>query len=153
MSRGSGMELLLVREPSLAGATRGRLSVDGVFCCWTLEDVIRERPGVDVAVWKVRGQSAIPAGRYQVIITHSPRFGTKLPLLIAVPGFSGVRIHAGNTAADTEGCILVGQTRGSASVGGSRLALAALLDKLRAAEDRGENVWLTIEPPSDTIRA
>lgn len=130
------MELLLKRNPSASGCTTGTLSVDGAFECYTLEDVVR--PNGE----KVYGQTAIPAGRYHVAITMSNRFKTLLPLLEAVPNFEGVRIHPGNTAADTEGCILVGQTQTTNSVGASRAAFAVLLQKMQSATD---DIWITIE--------
>ena len=77
------------------------------WLCWTLEDVVREVPGEPVEAWKIKGDTAIPRGTYAVRVTRSNRFKTDLPLLLNVPGFEGVRIHGGNTAADTEGCILV----------------------------------------------
>lgn len=125
------------------GATMGSLYINGVWECWCLEDVLREVPGRPVAEWKVPGQTAIPAGRYRITVTHSPRFGRPMPLLHDVPGFSGVRIHAGNTATDTEGCILPGRSRGRASVYESRMAYEALLAKIRIA---GE-AWIDIENP------
>ena len=77
------------------------------WLCWTLEDVVREVPGEPVEAWKVKGQTAIPRGTYAVRVTRSSRFKADLPILLNVPGFEGIRIHGGNTAADTEGCILV----------------------------------------------
>ena len=130
------MTLTLQREPSENGCTIGRLFVDGRSECWTLEDVVRPV--------KVPGQTAIPAGRYAVTITRSQRFGRMLPLLLNVPGFSGVRIHAGNTAADTEGCILVGQQRGLQSIQQSKLALAHLQPQIAGALARGEAVFVDI---------
>lgn len=140
------MNLRLVREPSRAGATLGVLFVNGHFECFTVEDEIREN-GEPVATWKVRGKTAIPAGRYQVVITESARFKRRLPLLESVPGFSGVRIHVGNTAADSEGCILPGRSRGYGCVGESRVAFGQLFTKLDTALGRGEVVTLTIENP------
>jgi hypothetical protein len=131
------MELQLARVLSPVDCTIGRLSVDGLFECWTLEDVVRLGT-------KVFGQTAIPAGRYRVDITRSQRFGRMLPILLAVPGFEGVRIHSGNTAADTEGCILVGQDKEHNSIVGSRLALAALQPKIAGALARAQDVWITI---------
>lgn len=131
------MELELLREPSRDGCTIGRLAVDGAFCCWTLEDVVRDGP-------KVQGETAIPAGRYRVSITKSKRFGVMLPLIENVPGFEGVRIHAGNTAADTDGCVLVGQSRGVRSILGSRAALGELQGRLARALASGDRVWITV---------
>jgi Family of unknown function (DUF5675) len=114
--------LRLVREPSNAGATFGSLYINDVWACWTLEDVIREptpwlraiefdKVDAWVRTWKVPKATAIPSGRYGVALTQSARFKMKLPELLHVPGFSGIRIHSGNTDADTEGCILVGMSR------------------------------------------
>lgn len=121
------MKLVLQRLPSTPACTIGSLSVDGVFVCYTLEDVVRQGP-------KVYGATAIPAGTYPVVITQSPRFKRPLPLLLNVPGFEGVRIHPGNTAADTEGCILVGRQLGPSAVLESRLAFNALFEMLKAAK-------------------
>jgi hypothetical protein len=142
------MQLRLERESSRAGSTLGRLSVDGCFECYTLEDVIRERAGVPVRDWKVKGATAIPAGRYRVILTKSPKFGRVLPELVDVPGFTAIRIHSGNRVTDTEGCPLVGQTRGLGFVGRSRAAEQALVDKLKAAD--GE-IWITVENPAADV--
>lgn len=131
------MELRLQRDPSDAVATVGRLFVDGAFECFTLEDVVRLGP-------KVPGRTAIPAGRYRVDLTFSPHFQRILPLVVDVPGFDGIRIHAGNTAADTEGCILVGQGRAMDSITSSRLALAALQPKIGGALARGAAVFLDV---------
>jgi hypothetical protein len=120
--------------------TIGKLIVDDVYECLTLEDVYR---GDDPAA-KVKGQTAIPCGVYEVIISWSPRFQVDMPLLLNVPGFSGVRIHTGNTDKDTAGCILVGHTRGPDQILGSRVAYEQLFGKLRAARERGEHVELTI---------
>lgn len=131
------MNLLLQREPSASGCTIGRLAIDGVFACWTLEDVVR--PGR-----KLAHETAIPAGRYAIVMYRSPRFGCVVPRLVAVPDFDAIEIHAGNTAADTSGCILVGQTRGANEILGSRRALAALQPRIATAIARGELVHLTI---------
>ncbi len=138
------MNLRLIREPSRLGATMGVLFVDGRFECFVLEDSIRERPGVPVEDWKVPGDTAIPAGRYQVVITQSPRFGRRLPLLLDVPGFEGIRIHAGNRSADTEGCILPGRSRGDGMVMESRMAFERLYEQIRRATG---DVWIDIENP------
>lgn len=135
------MKLTLLREPSTADATFGVLFVDGRFECFTLEDVIREGP-------KVYGATAIPEGSYRIIVNQSPRFRRRLPLLLSVPGFEGIRIHPGNHPRETEGCILVGLRRSVASseVLESRLAFNPLLEKLEAGCAAGE-VWITIINP------
>ena len=128
------MELKLVRNSSIQGATTGRLSVDGTHECYTCEDVVREV--------KVPGKTAIPPGTYNVIINYSNRFKRQMPLLLEVPNFSGIRIHPGNTAEDTEGCILVGQTMSVNSVGASRKAYTKLFEKMLLAT---EPITITIE--------
>jgi Family of unknown function (DUF5675) len=141
------MTLRLVREPSSAGATLGVLFVNGRFECFTLEDQIRERAGEPVHAWKVPAQTAIPAGRYQIVVTESVRFKRPLPLLIGVPGFAGIRVHPGNRISDTEGCILPGLTRSSVAVGQSRAAFDLLFAKIRRALAAGEQVWIRIDNP------
>jgi len=100
------MEMTLIREASKNGRTFGSLAVGGAFECYTMEDEVRP------AGEKVPGRTAIPAGRYEVKMTHSPRFGKIMPLVCDVPKFEGIRIHVGNTETDTEGCLLVGLVRG-----------------------------------------
>lgn len=132
------MRLELRRVECGATCTIGWLYVDGVLECFTLEDTVRAR-GV-----KVPGETAIPPGVYPVSITYSPRFGVDLPLLTGVDNFVGIRIHPGNTAADTEGCLLVGQTRGVNSIGNSRAAFQKLMPKLLAAKARGEAITIKV---------
>lgn len=69
------MNIVLQRRPSVGGATIGELTVDGVRICFSLEDEIREVEGQPVSEWKVKGATAIPAGRYRITLEHSPRFG------------------------------------------------------------------------------
>ena len=136
------MTLRLVREPTTDGATFGVLFVDGHYSCFALEDAVREQAGQPVSAWKVPGQTSIPAGRYRVIVTPSVRFKQPLPLLLDVPGFEGVRIHAGNTIADTEGCILVGADRDASRVLQSRVAFGRLFEQIRTAPG---DIWIGIE--------
>lgn len=128
------MKLTLKRGKSSDKSTIGELFVDGKFECYILEDVVREKPGVPVSEWKIKGKTAIPVGRYDVAITMSPKYGRMMPLLVNVPGYEGIRIHSGNVAEDTEGCLLTGKTKGIDSVGGSRDAFQSLFDKLKNAK-------------------
>lgn len=138
------MNITLTRRQSANDCTIGAITIDGRHICHTLEDVVREVPGQPVEAWKIKGHTAIPRGTYQVAVTISPRFGIELPLLQNVPGFSGIRIHTGNTAAHTEGCIIPGLTAASTSVGQSKAAFDKLFSMIRAAIARGEKVLITI---------
>ncbi len=147
------MNLTLHRTVLVDGHTPGELTVDGEHFSWTLEDTVREELGAAGAYFwrrrmKVAGQTAIPAGRYEVVLSHSARFGRVLPLLLSVPDFEGVRIHGGNTAADTEGCILLGRDRDLAAGRVSDCAPAVdRLVELLAAATRRSKVWLEIRNP------
>jgi hypothetical protein len=136
------MELIVRRHASDDACTLGELLVDGEHECWTLEDPIREQPGVPVSQWKIPGQTAIPAGAYNVTITYSPHFGRNMPLVNDVPGFSGVRIHTGNAASDTDGCLLVGETLGVDAIRNSVAAFSPLYDKIANALAAGEVVTI-----------
>lgn len=127
-----------MRALGTKGYTSGSLLIDGEHECCTLEDEVRPV--------KIYGHTAIPAGTYKVIITKSNRFKRLMPLLLDVPGFTGVRIHCGNTAEDTSGCILVGQRvdQEEGYLYKSRLAMNALQPKIQAALDAGQEVFLTI---------
>ncbi len=133
------MELLVNRFKNTEKSTLGRLLVDGVEECFTLEDV-RRPDGV-----KVQNQTCIPAGTYNVIIDASTRFKRDMPHILDVPGFTGIRIHSGNTDADTEGCILLGgKLENDDFISGSKDAFAAFFKKLKAALDAGEDANVTI---------
>lgn len=138
------MKLRLERQDCGLLCTIGELLIDGAHCCWTLEDRVREREGEAVETWKLHGETAIPRGTYNVVVTHSQRFGRELPLLENVPGFEGIRIHPGNTAKDTEGCILVGRNKASAIVTESRAAFNELFVKIQAALSAGDTVTMEI---------
>jgi len=130
------VNLDLYRRAPVGNATIGELYVDGAFACYTLEDLVRD--------YKVAGATAIPAGSYQITITWSPHFQRRLPLLNDVPNYEGVRIHPGNTAADTEGCILVGTQVAGASILNSRVAFDALFARLETASVNNDIITITI---------
>lgn len=132
------MELVLKRIHGLPH-TPGELFIDGEYFCQTLEDKERSE--------KIPGVTAIPAGRYQVIVTRSPRFKVRMPLLVGVPNYTGVRMHWGNKVEHTDGCILVGQDgdKDDAWLGNSKAAYARLMAAMDKALARKETIWMTIE--------
>ena len=143
------MRILLQRHALKAGYTIGRMEINGRYFCDTLEDTdrgLRESMTEDeIAALKVKGATAIPTGTYRIDMkTRSPRFGRVLPRLVSVKGYAGVLIHSGNTAADTGGCILVGENRERGKVLNSRATLESLLVFLRAAQAEGEKIELVI---------
>ena len=119
---------------------------ESLLLCDTLEPTWRDYAN---GAYKVKGRSAIPEGRYAVVISYSPKFKQWLPILLGGPEFNkqwqGIRIHAGNTVKDTEGCILVGQNREVGKVLDSRKWLYEVKQKIVEAKDRGEPVWITIK--------
>lgn len=153
------MEILLKRIARKEAYTIGRLSIDGNYVCDTLEDRDRgltsHMSDAQICGMKVHGQTAIPTGRYIVDMkTVSPRLGNrpqykfcqgKLPRLIGVPGYSGVLVHCGNTAKDTDGCILVGENKKVGMVMNSTQTLKRVYPLLQAADKRGERIYITIE--------
>ena len=116
------------------------------YFCDTLEPTWRDYAN---GAYKVKGHSAIPEGRYAVVISYSPKFKKWLPILLGGPEFNrkwqGIRIHAGNTSEDTEGCILVGKNREVGKVLDSRIWVHRLKQKIVEAKAKGEAVWLTIK--------
>lgn len=108
------MEINLLRTLSPLG-TPGEIYLNGAFECVSLEDRVRELwdPAIEEWIWlpskKVPGETAIPSGRYEIIINESTRFKRRMPLLLNVPSFSGIRVHNGGVVEHTEGCILTGQ--------------------------------------------
>lgn len=138
-------DFILTRVQCDPDVTIGELTIGGHHVCWTVEDPVREVPGKPVSEWKIKGETAIPVGRYKIERTWSPRFQTTMPLLIDVPGFSGVRIHPGNTPKDTEGCILPGLERRDRSVGSSQLAYREILKWLDSIERQGLDAWIEVK--------
>lgn len=142
------MKIRLHRKYRKKGYTIGILYVDEKRICETLEDEDRglteSMPLDEIKAKKVYGKTAIPTGCYQITVTYSPRFKKMLPLLNSVPGYSGVRIHSGNTAKDTEGCILCGRNTEVGKVTNSRYWTNKVIAMIeRAAKDK-EEITITI---------
>lgn len=121
------MKLTLKREHGTKNFTHGKLYINDVYFCDTLEDQERDK--------KIAGETAIPCGTYKVVITMSPRFKRMMPLLLDVPNFTGIRIHNGNTKDHTEGCILVGKKLKDGFVGHSRATYKDLMARLQGVKD------------------
>lgn len=135
------MKLILVRDEFTPQSTIGKLSVNGAYFCETIEDCDRY---LEAGGAKIPGETAIPRGTYEVTIDFSTRFGKDMPHVLNVPQFDGIRIHPGNSAHDTEGCVLVGLRRGPDYVYQSVAAFNPLYAKLDAAVEAGEKVTLEV---------
>jgi hypothetical protein len=142
------MRLELTRKIFTANSTIGELTINGSFECYILEDVdrglIQTMPLHELAAIKVHGKTAIPYGRYEIINSYSNRFKKLLPLLLEVPGYDGIRIHAGNFPDDTEGCLLPGQSHSANMVGESQLAFKHLFNIMLGAHT-GEKIFIEIK--------
>lgn len=135
------MELTLNRIFLGSSATIGELYVDGEHIADTLED--RVRPEGE----KIYGKTAIPEGTYEMVLSYSPRFKKILPEILNVPNFTGIRIHCGNSSADSSGCILVGTWDGEKEdwVSDSKIAFNKLMSLLEEATNNKEKVTITVK--------
>lgn len=153
------MKLLLARTHTDGTRTWGKLFADGRFLCYTLEDAIREVPGEPVQAWKIRAATAIPSTHhavndgkpYRVSLEVSPKYGPDCLTVNDVPGFQYIRMHSGNTEADTEGCLLLGFAINEAGITGgtSRGAVALVQRVVKDAFTAGEQVSLEICNPTE----
>lgn len=140
------MRLTLKRIAKKKDYTIGRLYINGDYFCDTIEDAVRITSADSLSEMrrkKIQNKTAIPDGSYEVIITMSARFKKLLPLLLNVPAFEGVRIHSGNTANDTEGCIIVGKNDKVGWVSDSRNTMTKLMKILQGVEGK-ERITLEI---------
>jgi len=137
------MKLKLTRDIFSDSYTLGNLSVDGKELFVTVEDRDRKLEAGEV---KVPKETAIPRGTYKIDITFSPKYQKKVPILLNVPGFTGIRIHSGNDKDDTEGCIIVGMSRNERTgwISESRKAISILYPMLFEAHDKGEPITMEI---------
>ena len=121
------MNLLIERVFLKENYTIGKLYIDSVYFCDTLEDTVRGEGE------KIYGKTAIPVGEYKVMLTYSPKFKKNMPAIIGVPMFTGIRIHAGNSALDTEGCILIGVNNIKGRLTNSVYTYNILVDKFTSS--------------------
>lgn len=146
------MHLVLTTKFKGPNYTIGDLTIDGIFFCNTLENTIRslidknnDGDFNDDGEGKVYGETAIPRGKYKIILSYSYRFKRILPELLNVKGFAGIRIHSGNKAVDTHGCILVGDNTAKGMVTGSRIKELALVKLMQEAVAKGEQITIEVK--------
>lgn len=132
------MEVKVIRQEITKDSTFGQLYIDGKYMCETLEDLDRGKAP------KIKHQTAIPVGTYNLVITMSPRFKRLMPLIENVPNFEGVRLHCGVNHTHTSGCLLVGMNRIDNSLTESRKAYDLVFPILKEAQDNGEKISITI---------
>lgn len=146
------MKVILERKYIRADYTIGTLYIisgsgDIILEVDTLEDTDRGLVKTDSEYWikehKILGKTAIPVGKYEIKLTYSERFKRKLPILLNVTGFEGIRIHAGNTQKDTSGCILVGQNKIKGGLINSEKCLLKILSVLNW-ELQVRRLWIEI---------
>ena len=136
------MELKVVRSVFNQKSTLGKLYLNGEFFAYTCEDTVRNLNGN--CSKKIKNETAIDEGRYEVILSFSNRFQKYLPLLLNVPCFEGIRMHGGNTAADSEGCILIGAEGDlKERIWNCASKVNGLVAALKAAEKK-EKIFITI---------
>lgn len=141
------MNILLDRKYLKENYTIGKLHINDVYFCDTLEDKVVDvdKSGkIDNGEVKIYGQTAIPYGKYKVVLSYSPKFGRIMPRILDVPGFNGILIHIGNTIKDTDGCILVGKNKTVGMVNESTTTFNELFRQMEIAEKTGENITINI---------
>lgn len=139
------MKLTLKRIALRQTYTIGKLYIDDAYFCDTLEDTVRDtnKSGkFDNGEQKIKGKTAIPYGTYEIKWTYSPRFKKYTPQLMNVPSFEGIRVHAGNTSADTEGCLILGENKQVGKVLNSRATINKFYPIIKKACSNGK---VTIE--------
>lgn len=141
------MKLTLKRIALRPTYTIGKLYIDDVYFCDTIEDTVRDlnkNGKFDNGEKKVHSKTAIPYGIYEIKWTYSPRFKKYTPQLMNVPSFEGIRIHAGNTSADTEGCLILGENKQVGKVLNSRATINKFYPIIKEACSNG-NVAIEIK--------
>ena len=142
------MELRLERKYRSSKYCIDKLYINGKYFSDALEDPDRGLTDSmsleEIKKIKIKGNTCIPYGTYNVTITYSPRFKKNLPLINNVKGFDGIRIHSGNTPQDTEGCLLLGFNRVKGQVVDSRVTVSKFITQMQQALNKGEKVTITI---------
>jgi hypothetical protein len=137
------LDIVLQREIMTETYTLGTMYIGMLHFGYTCEDP--DRTLEDHCGAKIDGNTAIPRGRYRISTSLSARFGRELPIVENVPGFSGVRVHGGNTAADTHGCPLLGRVRTMDGVANCAERVASLIKVIKDTEANGDTCWLVVK--------
>lgn len=142
------MELILERKYRNADSTEGNLYVNGKWFCHVVEDVVRAKPGQWKKELKVYAKTAIPYGRYRVLVTYSPKFKRLLTAILDVPDFTGIRIHSGTSHKSSAGCPIISKVADDGDGTRNRLvkddrAMNELCDMVLKAQKK-EKVWIEI---------
>ena len=142
------MELKLERKYRSNNYCIDKLYINGKYFSDALEDPDRGLTDSmsleEIKKIKIKGNTCIPYGTYNVTITYSPRFKKNLPLINNVKGFDGIRIHSGNTPQDTEGCLLLGLNKVKGRVVDSKVTVNKFIDIVQKALNKGEKVTIEI---------
>jgi len=146
------MEIEVIRRHFKETYTIGKLYIDKFPFCDTLEDTVRDLKDLnndgdfdDPGEGKIYGETAIPCGRYPVIVTYSPKFGKRLPELFRVPGFRNIRIHAGSNPKHTEGCILIGENRERGRLVNGPYYQTQLVQMMDDLAESNEHCYITVK--------
>jgi hypothetical protein len=146
------MELILIRKHFGEKYTIGRLFLNQVHLCDTLEDKVRDLHDInhdgdfdDEGEGKIYGKTAIPCGRYKIIVNESRKLKRRLPLLLNVPGFEGIRIHGGRNETHTEGCILVGENLIKGQLVNYGYWDRRITELIDDAIQKGEKIFITLK--------
>lgn len=143
------MQLTVIRKTRTDKSTVGQLNINGNFFAYTLEDKdrgLRQSDDIErIREIKVKRETAIPSGTYTVVMNFSNTFQKYMPQILTVPGFEGVRIHGGNTASNTEGCILIGLEKvNDDTIRNCPSACASLYAAIKKVE-KTEKILITID--------
>jgi hypothetical protein len=146
------LELKIFRKYKQPTYTIGKFSVEGEYKCDTCEDPVRDLNDYnhdgdfdDPGEGKIYGKTAIPCGRYRILFTYSMKLKRSLPILVDVPGFTGIRIHGGKDSGWSEGCPLVGENKIKGGLVNYKYWETTIGNIVRDAINNGMQVWITIE--------
>lgn len=143
------MQILVKRIAKESTYTIGKMYINNEYFCDVLEDKDRglkqTTPLSKIKKIKVQNETAIPTGKYKVVVNMSPKFGRMLPRLLDVPGFDGILIHRGNSDKDSSGCLLVGENKVKGKIINSTPYEIRLVNLLSERQNKGESIEIEIQ--------